>query len=543
MKFEKKKILITTIMVLLLPLVFSCSTTNNNKNLTEKKNYLKESNFAYIDTNEIKSIARGYVVKGSTMQQTGNHYGAIVEFYDALELDSSNSISYALAKSYYEIGKFEKSKRLLINVIKKDKDFYVAYTLLADIYLILEDLDNAILTYQDLVQISQKTEYYYSLANLYEYSNPNKSIEIYEYLLNQKNNQTVLPKLLSLYITTEQAEKYESILKKLLTNYPGSSEYNYRLSEIYIDRKDYNNLFVLMENFDKNSGYEDKAAYFSYISYYLIENEIQNVELIERFYPIIQNKFQFDENLLLYSGIFAYTLNDTANSQKYFQRLLKITSEPSKKIISMAYYFISNNDSEIALEYLNQDTTENWDKYHCLGLTYQMRNDTIKAISSFKKAVEIDSSQPESWLSLGILYSFTNEIEKSDLSYIKALSLDPDNPLANNNYAYSLSERGKNLPQALSMSEHSLKFDSLNSSYLDTYGWILYKMGKYENALKFMNKAVEYSEESAEVHEHLGDVLIMLNKKTEAIQAWKKSMEIDEKRYYLNERILKYEDK
>ena len=115
-----------------------------------------------------------------------------------------------------------------------------------------------------------------------------------------------------------------------------------------------------------------------------------------------------------------------------------------------------------------------------------------------------------------------------DSLYELALQLDPQNALINNNYAYSLSERDLQLDRALLMIEIAMTADSSNSSYLDTYGWIFYKLGEYDKAYFYINKAIEIDgEDNAVLLEHLGDALYMQGKKEEAINYWKKALELD----------------
>jgi tetratricopeptide (TPR) repeat protein len=64
------------------------------------------------------------------------------------------------------------------------------------------------------------------------------------------------------------------------------------------------------------------------------------------------------------------------------------------------------------------------------------------------------------------------------------------------------------------------------ATYCDTYGWVLFQMGKYSLAEKELFKAVMYSNESSgEILEHYGDVLFKLNKKDGALLFWGKSKE------------------
>ena len=60
-----------------------------------------------------------------------------------------------------------------------------------------------------------------------------------------------------------------------------------------------------------------------------------------------------------------------------------------------------------------------------------------------------------------------------------------------NNYSYYLAERGEKLPVALKWSYEGNKNNPENSTFLDTYAWVLFKMERYEEAEKFILGALE----------------------------------------------------
>jgi len=128
---------------------------------------------------------------------------------------------------------------------------------------------------------------------------------------------------------------------------------------------------------------------------------------------------------------------------------------------------------------------------------------------------------------LGLIYNNMNKMVESDSLYERALRLDPENALVNNNYAYSLSERGLQLERALQMVKISIEADALNSSYLDTIGWVYYKLGEYDKALPFIQQAIEVGGESSIMLEHLGDILFMQGSRDQALEIWKKALELD----------------
>lgn len=162
------------------------------------------------------------------------------------------------------------------------------------------------------------------------------------------------------------------------------------------------------------------------------------------------------------------------------------------------------------------------------GFTLSQLQENDEAIKYLNQALKLDPNNVNVLGQLGLLYNNMDMMAESDSLYELALQLDPQNALINNNYAYSLSERDLQLDRALLMIEIAMTADSSNSSYLDTYGWIFYKLGEYDKAFFYINKAIEIDgEDNAVLLEHLGDVLYMQGRKEEAINYWKKALELD----------------
>lgn len=138
---------------------------------------------------------------------------------------------------------------------------------------------------------------------------------------------------------------------------------------------------------------------------------------------------------------------------------------------------------------------------------------------------------------LGDVYQDLDEWEDAKSAYEMALRLDPNNHNAMNNYAYFMTVRGERLDYAKELAEKAISFEPENSAYLDTVGWIYYKLENYEQALEYITRSVETGDASAEVFEHLGDVYYALDQPEDAIEWWNKALENDSDREYLNNRI------
>jgi Tfp pilus assembly protein PilF len=131
-----------------------------------------------------------------------------------------------------------------------------------------------------------------------------------------------------------------------------------------------------------------------------------------------------------------------------------------------------------------------------------------------------------------------HHFQQSDSMYEAGLRLDPKSALLLNNYGYSLAERGLQLLRALDMSKQAITAEPDNAAYLDTYGWIFYRLGQYNDAAVYIEKSIATGKASAVVHEHLGDVYIKLGQKDRALELWKKALELDPKNEAVKEKIL-----
>jgi Tfp pilus assembly protein PilF len=138
---------------------------------------------------------------------------------------------------------------------------------------------------------------------------------------------------------------------------------------------------------------------------------------------------------------------------------------------------------------------------------------------------------------LGDAYHYANNTAASDSIYEALIQKDSSNAYALNNYAYFLSLRKTKLETAERLSRKSLDLDPGNASYLDTYGWILFTMGNFEQAKVYIEKSLIAAPNNAEVIEHLGDVLFRLGDTSGALSRWKKAKELGVDTPLLNKKI------
>ena len=111
-------------------------------------------------------------------------------------------------------------------------------------------------------------------------------------------------------------------------------------------------------------------------------------------------------------------------------------------------------------------------------------------------------------------------------AYERSLRYWPDNTMVLNNYAYFLSLEERDLERALTMSSRVVALTDNNPTYLDTHGWVLFKLGRTDEARKILQKAVALDgQKSPELMVHYGDILHLLGEQFMAEIYWRRALE------------------
>ena len=199
---------------------------------------------------------------------------------------------------------------------------------------------------------------------------------------------------------------------------------------------------------------------------------------------------------------------------------------------------------EVAEDYLRKAVDLNPNDINALSAysyTLSQLKKNEDAIHYINHALRIEPDDVNLIGTLGMIYNSINMYAESDSAYEKALELDPENSLINNNYSYALAVRGEQLERALEMVKISIAADSLNSSYLDTIGWVYFKLGDFVLAKKYLEKAIEVGGDSAVMLDHLGDTEFKLGNIERAAELWKKAFELAPEKTEIQTKIEKGE--
>ncbi len=105
-----------------------------------------------------------------------------------------------------------------------------------------------------------------------------------------------------------------------------------------------------------------------------------------------------------------------------------------------------------------------------------------------------------------------------------AQKLAPTNATLQNNLGYLLLDHGGDLKEAAALIEAAVKQEPANGSFLDSLGWLRFKQGNLTDAESQLRHAADLRPYSADVRQHLGEVLLKLGKPAEAITQWERAL-------------------
>jgi len=554
--------------LIVLGLLLGFASCKSQQKVSEKSSPNEIPEVSQID--QLESTAR--LIEASKQVMLGNISNAILLYAQAAEVDPRNSAAlYELAKLHAQQGFMDDAEKFGIKAVELDPDNKYFNMLLADIYfarskneqgfnvqkrmagrfpndanlqvsflstlLYLERYEEAI---QQLDYIEEISGFNNEMSLrkqqiLMEMDKPELALEEAKRLVSYFPDEPVYLELLGeLYEETGQSEKAFDVYQRMLEIQPDNAMALLLLADYYRNQGDEDKSFEQLKVAfsSERLGVDGKsrilASYF-YMSeedtlyarqaFHLAEIMLQAHPDAGRAHAIYGDFLMRDNKLDEARQSYLKATELDPSVLEFWQQLLSIEAQRED-------YEAMVRESERALEYFFEQPV----LYFFNGLGNIQLKNYNKAISALKMGKDLSVDQPEltgQFLTLlGDSYYQVDQYERSFQSYEEALIINPDDAYALNNYSYYLSLKGKNLGKAKEMSGKSLELQPDNASFQDTYGWILYRMGNFEEAEAWIKKALENSDPPGTVVlEHYGDVLYQLGQKDKAIEFWEKALD------------------
>lgn len=342
---------------------------------------------------------------------------------------------------------------------------------------------------------------YLMLAELYANQNRNDSLTLATYNKALEVDSMAIPTLrskMAWHIRKGHERDYLSVLRRLIDH-----------PEVELGLK--NQLYTeatANETFYRNNFWTINGIVSSFILQYP-----DNYDVIEHYTTHLIRSGEVEQAITIYKGYSERhpesleALYNIIDGERYLERR-----------DSMMFY------TNLAISF----NPENPDLYMRRGFYWSELGAMDRAIDDYGLAMKhapTDSVHSTVMGTIGDLYHQQGDSKKAYKYYRKALKIFDRNVAVLNNYAYYLCEQGGDLEKAYEMSVKACELEPSNATYLDTKGWILYRLGRFEEAKPIMLQAVSLDKTGSTVLlMHYGDVLYALGEEFMAGVYWRRAL-------------------
>jgi tetratricopeptide (TPR) repeat protein len=154
------------------------------------------------------------------------------------------------------------------------------------------------------------------------------------------------------------------------------------------------------------------------------------------------------------------------------------------------------------------------------------------AQQAYDQGLEIYEDNPELLYARALNAAELGQIDLLEQDLHRLLKLHPEHADALNALGYTLADQTDRLEEAKGYILKALALKPGSPAILDSMGWVEYRMGNLQAALKYLQQAAAISPD-AEIASHLGEVLWQMNKKQEALRVWREANELDPENRYI----------
>jgi len=556
-----------------------CASTNQSSRTSELA-----AQPDLIASNPNYRAAMDHFMDGNLDDVRGEFAQAILDYQEALGDYRDAAILDAIAQDYMKLGKSDMAIEIAHEATALAPEDLDYRRTLAQAYLSEYDADSAIIEYSKIISIdSTQVEDLIMLAQLYQRNDPERAAELYEKALKLNGPDIpIMMQLVGVYNSMNKFDKSIDVLQEMLKVDPSSEAIKETLSDLYLQtdkneealtvlkdlmrsHKDDLNLkaraataYLRMNDFAKADSLLDAIftsdssradAKFSIAQFYL--DEMQHDSAIASFAQQIFKRlvalYPNDARSYLVSGLGASYVGEDSMAEVYLEKSISIdsTNENSWGAIAVLYY--QKNDFDKMAKAMSRAVNifpEDFRINLFYGIALNRAGKNSEAVEPLERAVSLKPADMDALSTLALVYEALNRYDDAYRIYETALKIDGKNSLILNNYAYSLSERGIELEKALKMAQLAVQLDPKNSAYLDTIGWVYFKLGDYKNAEFYVKEALSIRGQPgdgspATLEEHLGDIYAKMGDTKKAVEYWEKALGHNPQSAELKEKIAK----
>jgi tetratricopeptide (TPR) repeat protein len=236
-------------------------------------------------------------------------------------------------------------------------------------------------------------------------------------------------------------------------------------------------------------------------------------------------------------GVLDYEDKKFIDAARSFEKALLLNTNLQRAYYNLALVQIDLNHNEDALKTLataNARYKNTFIDEFFTGIAQMHMKDYKEAVLHFTAAEVIAKVKNPARLTYDFYFQFgaacerNHDYKEAEKNFLKCIDQSPDGPEALNYLGFMWAEHGENLEKARDYIDRAVKKEPKNAAYIDSMGWVLFKLHQPKEALTWLLKAQELSPEpDATLLDHLGDVYMALDQEDKAHEAWKRSLSLE----------------
>ena len=502
-------------------------------------------------------------------------------------LDSASlTVMYDLSSFYAFLNRDSIAHDMLIRIVEADPSNIYYSKALVNYYLKVGDNDAAIKVYEKMLDsTTSKNDICMYLFTLYsETGRYDKAIEMLDMIEKlEGSNDEILINKIRLYLALGDSAKAVDVVYDMIKESPDDircqtilgntytilgdrakalEAYNKvlavkpddiyvltSLAEFYVNENDDSLYCDIIERLLKNEGFDSQSrinTLVKYIEYTYPKDSVRVTDFMREMYSL-----PFDELEIanVYSRYLAFIKSSPDTIVPVLEKILSLEPDNFTVIVQLLEYAIESNDIEAVFKYADNAWLCSPDRLEICyykGLASYLLGRKEESLEIYKEGLEkrADDTSPELvstvYALLGDTYHELDLMDSCMQAYDSALVYDSNNIGVLNNYAYFLALAGKDLNRALEMSQKTVLAEPENITCIDTYAWVLFKLGRYEEAKAYADKLISIGDDfSSEVYSHCGDIYAKCGDIEQAVSFWIKARDAGDDSKILSKKIKK----
>ena len=495
--------------------------------------------------------ALAHFAAGVSYQLSDQSDSALEQFYQSALSDPGNEpLVVELSRRFLAKKQTQKAIDLLSKSAKRPQASGFVFNMLAHAYLKMGNTNSAIHASRTGIQKSPDAlESYQTLADIFlQIHQPAESLKVLNQAARHAKNEAAflvnLAELYAAYLTAQPKERAAikprilELLHRAADLKPQSERVLARMADAFSregEPKRAKEIYLKLLAGDLEPSPSLNVMRQKLANIYLQDDDKKHAA--EQFEEIVRDNPTRYPQVWFFLGTIAYEEKKFSAAAGDFEKALGIDPDIEQAYYDLAMSQIDLHKTDEALQTLGKARGKFQNSFAAeffSGMAYSRLKDFSEAVKHFTAAEVIArATQPKQlnhqfYFQLGAASERNHDYKQAEEYFQKCLKESPDFTEALNYLGYMWAERGENLEKARELIGKAVKLDPKNGAFLDSMGWVLFKLKQPQEALTYLLKAQEFSPEpDPTLLDHLGDVYMALHQADKAREAWKKSLSIE----------------